>query len=55
VKHRSVRAGNGFVLAHLLLRFWDRFDNDKRVAEETMVLVKCDSAREARGIPSFLG
>lgn len=47
---------NKFPLAHLLLKFWDRFESKNGwIGNETMALVKCDSAREQKGIPSFLG
>jgi hypothetical protein len=44
-----------FVLTLLLLKFWDALENDTWLAVDTLTLVKCDNAREAKGIPSFLG
>lgn len=56
MKPRFVRRKGEFPLAHLLLRFWRRFDEDRWAAEETAILVKCDAVREQSfGIPSFLG
>lgn len=44
-----------FTLTKALLKFWDDYDRDRWVGTNVMLLVKMDSAREQKGIPSFLG
>lgn len=43
-----------FRLAELLLAFWARLEASEWMHNETVILVRCDLARQEKGIPSVL-